>query len=149
MKKNPDTSIYPALVAEFIEASKDGGTLDAIAFLTHQKLETLKNEHQRKIQENAILQEAEKRETHIFAILPELIHDEGSLTLILSQKIKKMLLPIQDDILFLYEQRMGIDARKKLMELFISEKDEPVDLIISYRKNLDTNTYFIKKLFLR
>jgi hypothetical protein len=76
MRKNQNPSIYPALVAEFIEASEDGGTLDAIAFLTHEKLETLKNEHQRKIQEAAILKEAKKREAHIFEILPELIHDE-------------------------------------------------------------------------
>ena len=76
MRKNPNPSIYPALVAEFIEASEDGGTLDAIAFLTHEKLETLKNEYQRKIQEAAILKEAKKREAHIFEILPELVHDE-------------------------------------------------------------------------
>lgn len=149
MRKNPNPSIYPSLVAEFIEASEDGGTLDAIAFLTHEKLETLKNEYQRKIQEEAILKEAKRREAHIFEILPELVHDEWTLTLILNQKVKKILLPIQDDILFLYEQRMGVDARKKLMELLASKKDEPVYLIISYKKNPDTNSYFIKKLFLR
>lgn len=149
MRKNPNPSIYPSLVAEFIEASEDGGTLDAIAFLTHEKLETLKNEYQRKIQEAAILKEAKRREAHIFEILPELVHDEWTLMLILNQKVKKILLPIQDDILFLYEQRMGTDARKKLIELLASKKDEPVYLIISYKKNPDANTYFIKKLFLR
>jgi hypothetical protein len=41
---------------------------------------------------------------------------------------------------------MGTDARKKLVELLASKKDEPVYLIISYKKNPDTNTYFIKKI---
>jgi hypothetical protein len=41
---------------------------------------------------------------------------------------------------------MGIDARKKLVELLTSKKDEPSYLMINYKKNPDTNTYFIKKI---
>jgi hypothetical protein len=76
MRNSNNHSIYPYLVAEFIEAKKDGGTVDAIKFMTHENLKELKDTHQRKIVEEKTTSEAESREKHIFAVLTDIEHSE-------------------------------------------------------------------------
>ena len=67
-KTSSKPSIYPELVASFIEA--DAGTVEAIAFQTKEELKKLKDSHERKKRGEAIISQARKSEMRILSILP-------------------------------------------------------------------------------
>lgn len=147
--KNPDkSSIYPYLIGEFIEAEKDGWTIEAIRAMTHEKLKELKDDHKRRSEEEEIIQEAQSREQQIFKSLPYLGYNEWRLSITLTIEVKKNIVPIMESILFLYEHRMSKDEARKLRDLFNSNRDEAFNLNIIYKKDTD-ETYYIKKLYLK
>ena len=148
MKNLEKSSIYPYLIAEFIEAEKDGWTIDAIRAMTHENLKQLKDDHKKRREEEKIVHEAQLKEQQIFESLPDLWNNEWHLSMILTVEVKKNIVPIIASILFLYEHRMGKDEAKRLRSIFNSDKNEPFSLNIIYKK--DTNgSYYIKKIFLK
>ncbi len=52
------------------------------------------------------------------------------------------------DILSLYEYRMGSENSKRITELLQSENDEKTKMIISYKLDIDTKKYYLKKITL-
>lgn len=149
MSKAENPSIYPYLVAEFIENNTDGGTIEAIKFITREELKELKNAHTRKQELEKIVAEVQKNEMHIFSILPELTSAEWIFEIDLSQETKKILSPIIGDIFSIYSYRNWVGAAKNFQNLLMNNQNEIPKLIIHYKKNKDGNGYFIKKIFLQ
>ncbi len=146
MEKSHNHSLYPHLVAEFIEADENGGTVEAITFMTREKLKMLKNGQKRNTEEERIIKEARRRESRILSLL-DTSTDGAIYGFTLTREIKKEIAPIMGDILFLYQHRIGEEAMLDLKALFESANDEPVDLVIAYKKDKKSIS-FIKKISL-
>ena len=147
--KNPEkSSIYPYLVAEFIESEKGGWTIDAIRAMTHENLKQLKDDRKRYIEEERIIKEAKSREQQIFKSLPDLWNNEWHLRFTLTEEVKKIIAPIKESILFLYEHRIGTDEATTFPDMLDNDKNELFDLNIIYKKDID-GSYYIKKIFLK
>ena len=149
MSKTENPSIYPYLVAEFIENDANGWTIEAIKFITREELKELKSSHTRKQELEKIVAEARKNELHIFSFLPDLNHPEWVLEINLSQETQKLISPIIRDIISIYTLRNWIEAAEKFQNLLLGQQNEIPKLIIHYKKNKDGNGYFIKKIFLQ
>ncbi len=57
--------------------------------------------------------------------------------------------PIIDDLLFLYEHRMGKEKAQILRQILSSEQDEPYEFILEYERHPIRKTLIIKSFLLR
>ena len=62
--------------------------------------------------------------------------------------MKKIIAPIKESILFLYEHRIGKDEATTLRDMLDNDKNELFDLNIIYKKDID-GSYYIKKILLK
>lgn len=142
---NSSPSLYPYLVAEMIEADPHGSTLEAIAFMTGEDLKQLKNTYLQRKRESAILTQARESEKRIFAGLTPPERREGIYKIELLQSTKNHIRGIMNDILFLFEHRLGRYYSEELRTAFDITGDDPRMIIIEYVTD-DNGHGIIKKI---
>lgn len=142
---NSSPSLYPYLVAEMIEADPNGSTLEAIAFMTREDLKQLKNKYLQRKRESSILTQARESEKRIFAGLTPLERKEGVFKIELLQSSKNHIRGIMNDILFLFEHRLGKDYADELREIFDRDEDDLSIITLEYVTGDDGNG-IIKKI---
>ena len=113
--------------------------------MTREDLKQLKNKYLQRKRESSILTQARESEKRIFAGLTPLERKEGVFKIELLQSSKNHIRGIMNDILFLFEHRLGKDYADELREIFDRDEDDLSIITLEYVTGDDGNG-IIKKI---